>query len=187
MIRRDARGRAARARALVVAVLCVSLASLLSIPAAAQPQSQGQGPAIDADQLPADLQEVGLEQRLDESVPLDLEFTDHNGNKVRIGDYLEAGKPVLLKRGPAATLEELLGAADYVLAEGNPDVVLCERGIRGFDPGVRYTLDLSIVPRLRARSPLPILVDPSHGTGRRDLVLPMARAALAAGGQVPLN
>ncbi len=92
-----------------------------------------------------------------------------------------AGLPVLLKRAAAATLDELLGAADYVLAEGNDQVILCERGIRGFDPGVRYTLDLAAVPRLRERSPLPILVDPSHGTGRRALVPSMARAALAVG------
>jgi len=90
-------------------------------------------------------------------------------------------RPVLLKRGAAATLDEFLAAADYLLDEGNDRVLLCERGIRGFDPGVRYTLDLSVVPRLRERSPLPVIVDPSHGTGHRSLVKSMALAALAAG------
>ena len=90
-------------------------------------------------------------------------------------------KPVLLKRGAAATIEELLGAADYVLETGNHKVVLCERGLRSFDPTTRYMLDLAAIPNLQSRTPLPIVVDPSHGTGRRDLILPMARAALAAG------
>ncbi len=92
-----------------------------------------------------------------------------------------SGMPVLLKRGAAATIDELLAAADYVLDEGNSSVVLCERGIRSFDPSTRYLLDLAAVPVLRSRSPLPVIVDPSHGTGRRELVLPMARAAIAAG------
>lgn len=91
------------------------------------------------------------------------------------------GKPVLLKRGPAATLAELLHAAEYVLAEGNPNVILCERGIRTFETAYRNTLDLNAVPWLRARTHLPILVDPSHGTGARDLVRPMALAGIAAG------
>jgi 3-deoxy-7-phosphoheptulonate synthase len=89
--------------------------------------------------------------------------------------------PVLLKRGAAATLDELLSAADYVLAEGNDRVVLCERGVRGFDPSTRYVLDLAAVPSLRERTDLPIVVDPSHGTGRRALVASMAKAAAAAG------
>lgn len=90
-------------------------------------------------------------------------------------------KPVLLKRGAAATIDELLLAADYVLQEGNPDVVLCERGVRGFDPSTRYVLDLAAVPVIRQRSPLPIVVDPSHGTGDASLVPAMAKAAVAAG------
>ncbi len=90
-------------------------------------------------------------------------------------------RPVLLKRGAAATLDELLLAADYILQEGNPHVMLCERGVRGFDPTTRYVLDLAAVPALRARTPLPIVVDPSHGTGDASLVAPMAKAALAAG------
>lgn len=92
-----------------------------------------------------------------------------------------AGKPVLLKRGMASTVQELLLAAEYILAEGNPDVVLCERGIRGFDGSTRNVLDLSAVPLLHQLSHLPVIADPSHGTGRRDLVPAMARAAVAAG------
>jgi 3-deoxy-7-phosphoheptulonate synthase len=92
-----------------------------------------------------------------------------------------AKKPVLLKRGMSATLEEWLMAAEYVLAGGNRQVVLCERGVRTFSDHSRNTLDLSVIPPLKAVSHLPILVDPSHGTGRRDYVPPMALAALAAG------
>ena len=90
-------------------------------------------------------------------------------------------KPVLIKRGLSATLEEFLMAAEYVMSEGNYEVILCERGVRTFADHARNTLDLSIVPALQHVSHLPILVDPSHGTGRRDSVLPMARAAVAAG------
>lgn len=90
-------------------------------------------------------------------------------------------KPVLLKRGAAATIDELLHAADYILQEGNEHVILCERGVRGFDPSTRYLLDLAAVPVLKQRTALPILVDPSHGTGEASLVPPMAKAALAAG------
>ncbi len=92
-----------------------------------------------------------------------------------------AGKPVLLKRGMSTTLEELVLAAEYVMAHGNAEVVLCERGIRTFEPATRNTLDLNAVPALRAMTHLPILVDPSHGTGRRELVTPLSRAAVAAG------
>jgi 3-deoxy-7-phosphoheptulonate synthase len=91
------------------------------------------------------------------------------------------GKPVLLKRGMSATLEEFLLAAEYVMAEGNPNVVLCERGIRTFSDFTRNTLDLAIIPAVKRISHLPILVDPSHGTGKRDKVIPMSRAAVAAG------
>jgi 3-deoxy-7-phosphoheptulonate synthase len=92
-----------------------------------------------------------------------------------------ARKPVLLKRGMAATLEEWLMAAEYVMAGGNYEVILCERGVRTFSDHSRNTLDLSVVPPAKALSHLPILVDPSHGTGKRDYVPPMALAALAAG------
>jgi 3-deoxy-7-phosphoheptulonate synthase len=90
-------------------------------------------------------------------------------------------KPVLLKRGLAATIEEWLLSAEYVLSGGNPDVILCERGIRTFENATRNTLDISAIPVVKAKSHLPIVVDPSHGTGRRDQVIPMARAAVAAG------
>jgi len=90
-------------------------------------------------------------------------------------------KPVLLKRGLAATLEEWLSAAEYILSEGNKDVILCERGIRTFETYTRNTLDLSAVPAIKKLSHLPIVVDPSHGTGKWHLVAPMAKAAIAAG------
>ncbi len=90
-------------------------------------------------------------------------------------------KPVLLKRGMSATLDELLMAAEYIMSEGNYQVILCERGVRTFADHTRNTLDLSIVPAVQRLSHLPILVDPSHGTGKRDKVLPMARAAVAVG------
>jgi 3-deoxy-7-phosphoheptulonate synthase len=90
-------------------------------------------------------------------------------------------KPVLLKRGISATLDEFLMAAEYILSEGNYEVILCERGVRTFADHTRNTLDLSIVPAVQRLSHLPILVDPSHGTGKRDKVLPMARAAVAVG------
>jgi 3-deoxy-7-phosphoheptulonate synthase len=90
-------------------------------------------------------------------------------------------KPVLLKRGLSATLDEFLMAAEYVMSEGNYQVILCERGVRTFTDHTRNTLDLSIIPAVQRASHLPILVDPSHGTGKRDSVLPMARAGIAAG------
>jgi 3-deoxy-7-phosphoheptulonate synthase len=90
-------------------------------------------------------------------------------------------KPVILKRGMAATLEEFLMSAEYILAEGNYQVVLCERGVRTFSDFSRNTLDLAVVPAVKRLSHLPILVDPSHGTGRRDKVAPLSRAAAAVG------
>jgi 3-deoxy-7-phosphoheptulonate synthase len=90
-------------------------------------------------------------------------------------------KPVLLKRGLSATLEEFLMAAEYILAEGNYNVILCERGVRTFADHTRNTLDLSVIPAVKALSHLPIIVDPSHGTGKRDKVIPLARAAVAVG------
>jgi 3-deoxy-7-phosphoheptulonate synthase len=93
-----------------------------------------------------------------------------------------ARKPVILKRGMAARIEDLLLAAEYVLAAGNDQLILCERGIRTFETATRNTLDLAAVPLLKAKSHLPVIVDPSHGTGLRDLVTPMALAGAAAGG-----
>jgi len=121
-----------------------------------------------------------------------LETVCHYADVLQIGarnmqnfDLLkEVGKvshPVLLKRGMSATLEEFLSAAEYILAEGNPRVILCERGIRTFERATRNTLDLSVVPLIREMSHLPIVVDPSHATGRRNLVAPMAKAAIVVG------
>ena len=90
-------------------------------------------------------------------------------------------KPVLLKRGMSATVEEFLAAAEYILAEGNDQVILCERGIRTYETATRNTLDLSVAPLIKEMSHLPIMVDPSHATGKRSLVTPMALAALVAG------
>ena len=92
-----------------------------------------------------------------------------------------AQKPVLLKRGLSATIQEWLLSAEYILAEGNPNVILCERGIRSFDTMTRNLLDLSAIALVHGLSHLPIIADPSHGTGQRDMVIPMARAAVAAG------
>jgi 3-deoxy-7-phosphoheptulonate synthase len=93
----------------------------------------------------------------------------------------EAGKPVLLKRGMATTIQEFLMAAEYILSEGNYDVVLCERGIRTFETATRFTLDLNAVPVIKKLSHLPIIVDPSHGTGHWEYVIPMAKAGIACG------
>jgi 3-deoxy-7-phosphoheptulonate synthase len=91
------------------------------------------------------------------------------------------GKPVLLKRGMAATITDLLMSAEYLLAEGNTQVILCERGIRSFDPSTRNLFDLTAIPLVQKLSHLPMIADPSHGTGLRDKVIPMGRAAIAAG------
>lgn len=102
-------------------------------------------------------------------------------NSVLLRDAGASGKPVLLKRGMSATIEEFLLAAEYVLQAGGQHVVMCERGIRTFEPATRFTLDLSAVPLLKERTWLPVIVDPSHGTGRASLVPSMARAAVACG------
>jgi 3-deoxy-7-phosphoheptulonate synthase len=92
-----------------------------------------------------------------------------------------SGRPALLKRGLSSTLDELLMAAEYILKEGNPNVMLCERGIRTFENAYRFTLDLMAVPVLKELSHLPVIVDPSHAAGRRDLVRPLSLAAAAVG------
>ncbi|OLN30207.1 3-deoxy-7-phosphoheptulonate synthase [Desulfosporosinus metallidurans] len=102
-------------------------------------------------------------------------------NFILLKAVAKCGKPVLLKRGPSATLEEWMMAAEYIMDGGNYQVMFCERGIRTFESYTRNTLDLSMVPALHALSHLPVIVDPSHGTGRWQLVHPMAKAALAAG------
>jgi len=96
-------------------------------------------------------------------------------------DLARLNKPILLKRGPAATIEETLLSAEYLMAGGNHEVIICERGIRTFETYTRNTLDISAIPVIKKLSHLPVIADPSHGTGRRDKVSPMARAAVAAG------
>jgi 3-deoxy-7-phosphoheptulonate synthase len=121
-------------------------------------------------------------------IPMMLEFVDvlqvgarNMQNYNLLKELGKVSKPVLLKRGISATIEELLLSAEYIMAGGNYDVVLCERGIRTFESYTRNTLDVSAIPVIKKLSHLPIIVDPSHGTGRRDKVPPMARAAVAAG------
>jgi len=130
-----------------------------------------------------------ISEVMDQSqIPLLSEYTDilqvgarnmQNFNLLR--ELGKRRKPVLLKRGISATIEELLLSAEYILAGGNYDVMLCERGIRTFESYTRNTMDISAIPVLRKLSHLPVIADPSHGTGRRDQVVPMARAAVAAG------
>ena len=93
----------------------------------------------------------------------------------------DTGKPVLLKRGFSATIEEFLLSAEYLITSGTNDIILCERGIRTFEPATRNTLDLSAVPLLKSLTNLPVIVDPSHGTGLSELVIPMSKAAVASG------
>jgi len=102
-------------------------------------------------------------------------------NFILLKEVGKVDKPVLLKRGPSATYEEWLMAAEYIMSEGNEKVMLCERGIRTFETYTRNTLDIAAIPIIKKLSHLPIIVDPSHGTGRRDKVAPMARASVAAG------
>lgn len=137
-------------------------------------------------------EETGLPVVTEVLDPADLELVASYADILQVGSrnmhnyrLLKAvgntNKPVLLKRGMSATLSEYLLSAEYILAEGNSEVILCERGIRTFVDFSRNTLDLNIVPAIRKISHLPVIVDPSHGTGRRDLVEPMSLAALAAG------
>lgn len=121
-------------------------------------------------------------------IPMMLKYVDifqvgarNMQNYILLKEMGRVSKPVLLKRGPAATLEELLLAAEYIMSGGNYNVVLCERGIRTFETYTRNTLDISAIPVVHKLSHLPIVADPSHGTGLRDKVSPMARAAVAAG------
>ena len=102
-------------------------------------------------------------------------------NFLLLAEVGKADKPVLLKRGPATTIEELLMAAEYIVKEGNRDVILCERGIRTFETATRNTLDISAVPVIKMASHLPVVIDPSHSAGRLDLVLPLSLAGVAAG------
>jgi 3-deoxy-7-phosphoheptulonate synthase len=121
-------------------------------------------------------------------IPIFLDYVDilqvgarNMQNFDLLKELAKVRRPVLLKRGPSATIEEWLLSAEYIMTGGNRDVMLCERGIRTFENYTRNTLDISAIPVVKKLSHLPILVDPSHGTGRRDKVAPMARAAVAAG------
>jgi 3-deoxy-7-phosphoheptulonate synthase len=135
---------------------------------------------------------VGLPVVTEVLSPEDVELVERYADMLQIGarnmqNYPllkrvgRARTPVLLKRGFSSTIEELLSSAEYILREGNGMVVLCERGIRTFEPSTRFTLDLSAVPILKEVTHLPVMVDPSHGTGRRSLIEPMSRASVAAG------
>jgi 3-deoxy-7-phosphoheptulonate synthase len=142
--------------------------------------------------LAAAREETGLPVVTEVMEPEQAELVAHYADMLQVGarnmqNYPllrrvgQSQRPVLLKRGFSATIEEWLMAAEYVLAQGNPNVVLCERGIRAFDPAFRFTLDLNAVPMVKELTHLPIIVDPSHGTGKRSLVAPMSLAAIAAG------
>jgi len=136
--------------------------------------------------------ETGLPVVTEVTDPRDVSWVSEYADVLQIGtrnmqnfsllrEVGKADKPVLLKRGMYSTLKEWLNCAEYVLAEGNPNVILCERGIRTFETYTRNTLDLSIVPSVKEVSHLPIIVDPSHGTGRLSAIEPMSLAAMAAG------
>ena len=142
--------------------------------------------------LAAAREETGLPVVTEVLDPEGVDLVEHYADVIQIGARNmqnfsllkrcgKASKPVLLKRGLAATLEEFLMSAEYILAEGNYDVILCERGVRTFSDFSRNTLDLAVVPAVKTRSHLPIVVDPSHGTGRRDQVTAMSRGAVAVG------
>jgi 3-deoxy-7-phosphoheptulonate synthase len=152
-----------------------------------------QGLAIEGLKILAEVREEFGLKIVTEAIDVEsMELVERYSDMVQIGArnmqnfslLKRAGKsdlPVLLKRGISATLDELLMAAEYILAEGNYRVVLCERGIRTFADHTRNTLDLSVIPAVRRLSHLPIIVDPSHGTGRREKVIPLSRAAIAVG------
>jgi 3-deoxy-7-phosphoheptulonate synthase len=125
-----------------------------------------------------DVESVDLVERYADIIQVGARNMQNFSLLKRVG---RASSPVLLKRGNAATLDELLMAAEYILSEGNYRVILCERGIRTFADHTRNTLDLSVIPAVQHASHLPIIVDPSHGTGRREKVIPMSRAAVAVG------
>ena len=137
-------------------------------------------------------EETGLPIVTEMVDPKDVELVAHYADILQIGarnmqnfillkEVGKVNKPILLKRGLSATIEEWLMAAEYIMSAGNFEVILCERGIRTYETSTRNTLDLSAVPLIKRLSHLPIIVDPSHGTGKRDLVAPMAKASVAAG------
>ncbi len=142
--------------------------------------------------LDAARSETGLPIITEVMAPEDVELVESYADILQIGARNmqnftllkrvgKASKPVMLKRGMSATIEEWLGCAEYILNEGNHDVILCERGIRTYETITRNTLDVSAVPVIKQLSDLPVVVDPSHGTGIRSLVAPMAKAGIAAG------
>lgn len=128
-----------------------------------------------------EVMEPGLVEKVAASVDVLQIGTRNMSNFPLLKEVGKTRHPVILKRGMAATLDELLQAAEYIVQGGNENVILCERGIRTFETYTRNTLDLSAVPALKELAPFPVIVDPSHGTGRRSLVSPMALAGLAAG------
>ena len=152
-----------------------------------------QGLGVEALEILAEARELtGLPIVTELMDPRDVEAVVEIADVIQIGarnmqnftllsEVGRAHMPVLLKRGPSASVEELLMAAEYVVKEGNGQVILCERGIKTFERSTRYTLDISAHPRPEAETHLPVIVDPSHAAGTRDLVLPLARAAVAAG------
>src|SRR5213078_2535435 len=150
--------------------------------------------------LGAEALEILREAREETGLPIVTELMDprHVEEVVEVADVIQIGarnmqnflllseigrvhKPVLIKRGPSASVEELLMAAEYVAKEGNEQIILCERGIKTFETATRYTLDLGAVAVLKQETHLPVIVDPSHAAGKRDFVLPLARAAAAVG------
>jgi 3-deoxy-7-phosphoheptulonate synthase len=123
-------------------------------------------------------EDVGLIDRLADMAQVGAR---NMNNRPLLKALAESGMPILLKRGFASTVDEVLEAAEYILTHGNTEVAICERGSRTFEPSMRNSLDVAAIPEMRLRSDLPVVVDPSHGTGRTDLVLPAALAGVAAG------
>jgi 3-deoxy-7-phosphoheptulonate synthase len=136
--------------------------------------------------------ETGLKIVTEVMTPTDVKLVAEYADVLQIGtrnmqnyqlldEVGKSDKPVMLKRGMSATVQEWLLSAEYILSKGNPDVILCERGIRTFETTLRNTLDLSVIPLLSELTHLPVIVDPSHGTGKRSLINPMSKASIAAG------
>lgn len=123
-------------------------------------------------------EEVSLVARYADMVQIGARNMD---NRALLEAAAASGRPILLKRGVTATVDEVLAAAEFIVVRGNDQVVICERGSRTFEPSTRNSLDIAAVPEIKLRSQLPVVVDPSHGTGRRDLVAPVALAGIAAG------
>jgi 3-deoxy-7-phosphoheptulonate synthase len=123
-------------------------------------------------------EEVALVARYADMVQIGARNMD---NRSLLEAAASSGRPIMLKRGPTATVDEVLAAAEFIVVRGNDQVVICERGSRTFEPSTRNSVDIAAIPEIKLRSDLPVVVDPSHGTGRRDLVTPVALAGIAAG------